>query len=238
MNNDSRKIWENIFQLSQAIFRVTHLFPKDEILRRHLREKITEILYQSSQSFGGKNHENLTKEIHDFRSYLFTAKNCNFVDEKNIVILIRECENLLEKLDEFSQEKIQNDVIAINPPIGGVEKQLQQFHIDSISHPFPQSHILIPSASGRINLRSKLPTSTPDQSDIGFFLPNQRQQKILDYFKKNSKEKIRLKDVADEFRNITSRTVRGDLRDLCDNGHLVRNGIGAGSFYHLPNNAS
>lgn len=222
MNNDSRKIWENIFQLSQAVFRVTHLFPKEEILRRHLREKVTEILYQSSQNFGGKNHENLTKEIHDFRSYLFTAKNCNFVDEKNIIILIRECENLLEKLDNLSVR---------NPDF--------EFPKDQIF--IPQSAVSFPSAGGRVKTQqefkssnSQSPTSASNQSDIGFFLPNHRQQKILDYFKKNSKEKIRLKDVADEFRNISPRTVRSDLRDLCDNGHIVRNGVGAGSFYHLP----
>lgn len=239
MNNDSRKIWENIFQLSQAVFRVTHLFPKDEILRRHLREKVTEILYQSSQNFGGKNHENLTKEIHDFRSYLFTAKNCNFVDEKNLIILIKECENLLEKLDNLFLCRPQ-DIACHSRESGNPDSEFpkDQIFIPQSPISFPRRREPKPSPTSIRQLADQLPTSVSNQSDIGFFLPNHRQQKILDYFKKNNKEKIRLKDVADEFRNISPRTVRGDLRDLCDNGHIVRNGIGAGSFYHLPNNAS
>lgn len=76
-----------------------------------------------------------------------------------------------------------------------------------------------------------------DQSDIGFFIPNPRQQKILDYFK-NSTEKIRLKNITDELKDFSPRTIRQDLKELCENGFLIRNGgVGPGSYYG-PNNAT
>lgn len=263
MNNDFRQIWENIFQISQAVFRVTHLFPKDEILRRHLRAKITEILYQSSRRDSTSSIQEvesreiqpraserlnlgiLISEIHNFRSLLFTAKNCNFVDEKNIIILIKECENLLEKLDKFSACHSRE---SGNPDFESPDNQIFiPQNIKSLasmssarvySDEFPQPTMsLSPRRQSRPlqTMNHKLQT---DQSDIGFFIPNIRQQKILDYFKRNNKGKIHLKDVADEFKNITPRTVRSDLRELCDNGHLIRNGNGAGSFYCMSNNAS
>lgn len=237
--NDFRQIWENIFQISQAVFRVTHLFPKDEILKRHLRAKITEILYQSSRGSTSGTREVeprniLISEIHDFRSLLFTAKNCNFVDEKNITVLIKECENLLEKLDRDSEVEPRHLDRGSTSSIQEVEPR----YISAMpysphgrqSRPLPTSHAYRQAGN------FQLPTSI--QSDIGFFVPNPRQQKILDYFHKNSAEKIRLKNITDELKNFSPRTIRQDLKELCENGFLIRNGgVGPGSYYG-PNNAT
>jgi len=253
MNGDfSRKIWNDIFQLSQAVFRVTHLFPKDEILKRHLREKVTEILYQSSPIFGYKNYENIIKETHDFRSLLFTSKNCNFVNEKNLIILIGECGKLIEALDQknrevYAQVQGKNDTPQ---EVNFERKMLLQNHQNFSQNLAVAStegkEFLIKESIPKMSMQSmptaikKAPPSirtttenSRDSSMIGFSVLNSRQQKIVNYFSKSVEEKIRLKDLTEEFRNVPSRTLRQDLKDLCDNGLLARNGSGPGSFYLL-----
>lgn len=264
-SNFSRKIWNDIFQLSQAVFRVTHLFPKDEILKRHLREKITEILYQSSPNFAFKNDQNLIKEIHDFRGLLFTTKNCNFINEKNLEILIKECVNLIEFLDSKNQENF-SQFNEINNQISDTQSQ---FHYQPIMDKIGNQNVnknLINSASVERGFQSHSPASknqknsasippalsklqrgersfrllrqrTGEASDdfasneIGFSILNSRQQKILDYFQKTTEEKNHLKDISKELKFIHPRTLRQDLKCLCDNGHLLRTGSGPGSFY-------
>lgn len=252
MSDFSRKIWNDIFQLSQAVFRVTHLFPKDEILKRHLREKITEILYQGSPIFGSKNYENMIKEIHDFRSLLFTSKNCNFVNEKNIIILIGECGKLIEILDQKNKE-IHTQISNQNDALGEVDFGRR---IMFQNHPnFSQNLAVASTEESEFLVKKSAPKTFPkstsssikkpilsvqdrvensrNSSMIGFSVLNSRQQKIVDYFTKSTEEKLRLKDIAESFKNIPPRTLRQDLKDLCDNGLLVRNGFGPGSFYLL-----
>lgn len=252
MTDFSRKIWDNIFQLSQAVFRVTHLFPKDEILKRHLREKITEILYQSSPIFGSKNYGNMIKEIYDFRSLLFTSKNCNFVNEKNITILIGECGKLIEILDQKNREnhdRIQDQNGSVREVDFGRKIMLQD-HYDFSQNlavaSVEENEFLAKKSTPKISAKptvastKKVALSVQDQADnsgnssmIGFSALNSRQQKIVDYFSKSIEEKIRLKDITESFKNIPPRTLRQDLKDLCDNGLLARNGFGPGSFYLL-----
>lgn len=246
--NESRQLWENIFQLSQAVFRVTHLFPKEEILRRHLREKITEILYQSSRGFSFESadwriqprdilmerNRFLINDIHNFRLLLFTAKNFNFVEEKNLAVLIKESENLLEFLDQKNKE---NFSLLINQSMTTHERDNQNFQSplssSGITLPNSDAPKLIrkaPASSRRISQRSMAENSI-DKDMIGFAVLNIRQQKIIDYFQKFSAEKVRLKNIADEFKNIPPRTLRQDLKCLCNNGYLARDGFGPGSFY-------
>ena len=245
---DNRQLWENIFQLSQAVFRVTHLFPKEEILRRHLRERITEILYQSSRGFSLESadwriqprdifmerNRLLINDIHNFRFLLFTAKNFNFVEEKNLAVLIKESENLLEFLDKKNKENL-NLLINQNTTIHERNNQNLQSPLSLSGITLPNSDVpkLIrksPTSSRRILQRSMAENLT-DKDMIGFAVLNIRQQKIIDYFHKFSEEKVRLKNIADEFKNIPPRTLRQDLKCLCDNGYLERDGFGPGSFY-------
>lgn len=234
----SRKIWHDIFQLSQAVFRVTHLFPQNEILKRHLRGKITEILYQSSPNFGSKNYKNLVQEFHGFRALLFSAKSCNFVNEKNLIILINECEKMIENLDpktgikiseipvDFASEKTE----SYNPEIGEKNTNLLEGKTEIFGSNFtPKIHEKIVPAMSRKAIKD----ISEDSSMIGFFMPNSRQQKIVDFFSKTPGEKLGLRDVATSFREIPPRTIRHDLKDLCDQGFLGRSGHGPSSVYFL-----
>lgn len=251
-NMDNRKIWNNIFQLSQAVFRVTHLFPKDEILKRHLRGRITEILYQSSPIFGSKNYENMIKEIHDFRSLLFTSKNCNFVNEKNLIVLIRESEDLIDILDQknreiYIQAQDQNNALQeVNFGRKIILQNHQNFSHNLAVASVEEKEFLIkksapkmsaqplPTSIKKVALQVQVPTeNSRNSSMIGFSVLNSRQQKIVDYFNKSMEEKIRLKDIVEGFKNFPPRTLRQDLKVLCDNEFLDHNGFGPGSFYSL-----
>lgn len=238
MTDSSRKIWHDIFQLSQAVFRVTHLFPQDEILRRHLREKITEILYQSSPNFGSKNYKNLVQEFHGFRGLLFSAKSCNFVNEKNLIILINECEKMIENLDQKSSfNTVENQTDFEIGKMENFDPEVREKNIIPLEE---KSDIFVPDF-GRKIIRKTAPVSSrkiskedsESSSMIGFFMPNSRQQKIVDFFSKASGEKLGLKEVVMGFGDVPSRTIRQDLKHLCEQGFLGRSGHGPSSVYFL-----
>ncbi len=234
----SRKIWHDIFQLSQAVFRVTHLFPEGEILKRHLRGKVTEILYQSSPNFGDKNYKNLVQEFHGFRALLFTAKTCNFVNEKNLIILIDECEKMIEKLDQegssrsidfavdFEDEKMGSQSPEVEEKFASAPEKRREITVPNIAPNRPVKYA--PAMS-----KKTVKDSNEDSSMIGFYMPNSRQQRIIDFFQKIPAGKMGLKDVAVSLRDIPPRTIRHDLKDLCEQGFLGRSGHGPSSIYFL-----
>jgi len=66
---------------------------------------------------------------------------------------------------------------------------------------------------------------------------NDRQKKIMQFFNKRKGENVRLKEVAQFFPDLTDRTVRNDLRDLCMKKMVSRSeGHGQASFYRLAKN--
>lgn len=225
----SKKIWHDTFQLSQAVFRVTHLFPENEILKRHLREKITELLYQASFNPGAQNHKNLMQEFHGFRSLLFSAKNCNFVDEKNLVILTRECETIIENLGSKDAGKNEEKSPEIKESFAVAMDESGPVFDQNFTSKYPRKNIVATN-----NKTIKNPQK--DSSMIGFFMPSSRQQRIVDFFQKIPNEKLGLKEVVNGFKDIPSRTIRHDLKDLCDQGFLGRIGRGPGSAYFLIKN--
>lgn len=194
----------------------------------------------------------MIKEIHDFRSLLFTSKNCNFVNEKNIVILIGECGKLIDALDRKNRENHDRDQdqnrtlfeadfgrkmmlqnqqdfsenLAVASTVG------REFLVkDTAPKMIAKSASLIPKkVTQSVQVHNE---NSRNSSIIGFSVLNSRQQKIVDYFAKSTEEKIRLKDISDGFKNIPSRTIRQDLKVLCANGFLVHSGFGPGSFYSL-----
>ncbi|MEK7519635.1 MAG: hypothetical protein AAB581_00095 [Patescibacteria group bacterium] len=63
---------------------------------------------------------------------------------------------------------------------------------------------------------------------------SERQQKIIQFFNKRKDEKIKLRDVVQFFPDLTDRTIRNDLRDLCVKKLVKRSeGHGQGSYYLL-----
>lgn len=57
----------------------------------------------------------------------------------------------------------------------------------------------------------------------------ERQQKIIKLFK--NKKELRLKDISVVLSDVTSRTLRNDLRRLVERKLVINQGLGAGSVY-------
>jgi len=63
---------------------------------------------------------------------------------------------------------------------------------------------------------------------------NDRQVKIVQFFTKSKEPKIKLKDITQFFPNLTDRTIRNDLKDLCNRGMIRRSeGFGQASYYYF-----
>ncbi|MEK7120274.1 MAG: DeoR family transcriptional regulator, partial [Patescibacteria group bacterium] len=60
-----------------------------------------------------------------------------------------------------------------------------------------------------------------------------RQQKIISILEERSLNEFQLKDVLNEFPNFNEKTVRNDLKVLCESGVLERNGAGRSSVYKV-----
>ena|SRR3989338_1880905 len=103
---------KKIFELTLAVYRVTDIFPKDEVLKRQIREKANEILSsvcEYDRKIGENNARFLLAKIQAIRTYFGVARFSNLVKAVNTAVLDREYEffaNFFERELACFTEKI------------------------------------------------------------------------------------------------------------------------------------
>ena len=89
---------KEVFELTLALYRVTDFFPKNDTLRRSLREKANEIfglITEYNHSRGGENDALLIfARIESIKGYLDIARTMRLVKQVNLSVLYREYEFL------------------------------------------------------------------------------------------------------------------------------------------------
>jgi len=90
----SQELHKRIFELTLALYRVTDLISQNEVLRKKLREKASEIFSSITEygyyQFVMEEPLSVIAKIHTVRGYLELAKRMRFVKPINITILERE----------------------------------------------------------------------------------------------------------------------------------------------------
>jgi len=92
-------------RLASAVYRVTKLFPQNEVLRNQLRLKAGDIVFEMSQvSHSDKNKKNcynIQGQIKGLKALFNIAKDQNWVKPINFEVLNREYTNLENEIDKF-----------------------------------------------------------------------------------------------------------------------------------------
>ena len=118
---------------------------------------------------------------------------------------------LKRQRDEAETENIKDDAPAAHRQVNAVKIE-KEIHIKTNSQAVKKNTV---SASTDLNIR---------------------QTKIIQIFKKQKTDKIQLKDIIRFFPDLTDRTIRNDLKSLCDKKIVSRIGnYGPSSFYKLAN---
>jgi hypothetical protein len=96
---------EEIIKLTNAVYKVTDLFPQKEPLKMAIRKEALNVLFFSVlflKGFNPKNKDDAFFGIKLLEAYFEVSKKQKWVDERNFDILLRE----YEKVGEFFKAKI------------------------------------------------------------------------------------------------------------------------------------
>lgn len=146
-----------IFELTYAVYRVTDLFSRDEVLKRQIREKANEILSGTHESLAGENNKEKMKEtlarIQSIRSYLAMARLARIVKAVNAAVLDREYDFFVR----FFEHELDNLVNDITAGKNGKEREKTEI---------PQPQILTGKPDNRLPQTNRLKKPLVERSFI------------------------------------------------------------------------
>lgn len=247
---------KKIFELTLAVYRVTDIFPKDEVLKRQIREKANEILSsvcEYDRKIGENNARFLLAKIQAIRTYLGVARFTNLAKAVNTAVLDREYdffvnffERELVKLSEEIQEKGPHST-AKRSDLDQIP-QIQAVSVSStpkqVRKPKVERSIIYSqkvslengngngngNSNGHINHIANNGIISDVKSESNGF--NERQQTILDYIRSN--QQVKSTDLAGIFSNKFSiKTLQRDLSSLIGNNVIEREGDKRWAVYRL-----
>ena len=225
----SEETKQKIFQIVQAVFRVTNLFPYGEALRFELRKESSEVLKESARysvipvasedilSFAGK--------IRGLRSLLFLARSNRFVNPVNCEVLEREC-RFLEDFFVRAAEAEVSDVFTenFNSSLKADKNSIKKIPPVRASHESSgHSHKNIRRIE---RIEKKAPPAHSGEA-------KDRKGTIIGFLQQ--KDKSSIKDIADVFNNVSTKTIQRDLNILIQEGVVERSGDKRWALYHLKN---
>ena len=202
--------WHLLLNLTYAVWRVSDAAVENDFLRQRIKHTAADILarYPSSLEDEAKIGE-LEGEIRTARALLALAQRLSAAREVNFVVL----RNEYKKISALLRERVS---------AGKAPEEKRQSATPQDSQGETRSE------------RSAAAFLAKREEERGEAALSERQQKIIQFFQKEKDAKVKLKEVMQFFPNLTDRTIRNDLRELCLKRSLVRsNGHGQASFYRL-----
>jgi hypothetical protein len=112
---------DDIIKLTLAVYQVTALFPENEPLQHQIRQKANDILagfINIGSSFSKR--EEILRQIQVILAYFSVAKQQNWVDSKNFLVLDREYKKIR---DFFLKSPLKQPKIAKKPQNPALKKQ-------------------------------------------------------------------------------------------------------------------
>ena len=201
------KHWQKLFEITMATYRVTDIFPCDEILKIQVRGAMNKTFAFYTQKIveGMPSDEH----VHEFigginyvRSLLLIARENRFTNEINCVVLDRELQTLLES--------VVADVRLIR------EAQIMQARTKREEKALVRSEQCAEQTETGPRRLMEENQQKPELND--------RQKPIIEYLRASAARRLQLKDIMNNFSGLTDRTIRNDLSDLCKRQYINHNG--------------
>jgi|GEM_PF-3030408 hypothetical protein len=213
------KHWQKLFEITMATYRVTDIFPRDEILKIQVRGAMNKTFaFYTQKIVDGVPSDD---HVHEFigginyvRSLLLIARENRFTNEINCVVLDRELQALIESV--VADLRLIREAQITQARTKREEKALvSEEGEDAAGSPKEEPRQLM----------------AENQQKPGL---NDRQKTILEYLRNNETRRLQLKDIMNNFSGLTDRTIRNDLSDLCQRKHINHNGgYGRSSYYWI-----
>jgi len=227
----SQELYQRVFALTLALYRVTDLFPKGEILRNHLRAKADEIFEATIEyrhSLNARPDANqLLRKIKTIKGYLRIAHKMQYAHSVNMMVLDRE----YTALENVLQHELEMLLCESNK-----ERENRNDKDRNVS--FEKSPVESHSLGGMdfsnsLGVRTEKSLASPEingqHANQSFF--NERQKVILQKLKQVSY--VRISDFYASFEQVSTKTIQRDLQNLVDKNILKKEGQKRWTVYSL-----
>ncbi|MBI5913319.1 DeoR family transcriptional regulator [Candidatus Azambacteria bacterium] len=234
--------WHKLLELTYAAWRVADIAIENEFLKSKVKQTAAEILVEYPNALGNRmKMEELSSRIRSQRALLSLAQKTSNSRELNFTILKNEYHKIgtvvTQLMPPVATEQHHYGVPKKGAPVlsesAGWRRSYKTQSSEAIGRVAAESQKQQEKVvDNMVEVRSaeRPETHRAERSEV----LTERQKKIFQFFSKRKGEKIRLKEIAQVFPDLTDRTVRNDLRDLCTKKLIVRSdGHGQASFYKL-----
>ncbi len=243
--------WRKILELTYAVWKVSDVSLEDKILKNKIKDISNNIFISYtnyiSEEECGKERE-IVCAIDSLLALLSLAQKISKLKEINFLILKNEYKKikftLLVKIEsrELNSFKVDLKERDLNQEVKDekkvfktklVEKKIAENNYKKNKENIQKSEIKISELTSREKLKSKPVQKKENLKYVNKNL-SQREDMLLNFFKARKNQELRLKDLKKLFPKITDRTIRNDLKSLCDKNFIQRSqSRGQGSFYFL-----
>ncbi|MDP3771787.1 MAG: DeoR family transcriptional regulator [bacterium] len=236
------ELHKRAIEVTLALYRVTDFFPRDEVLRRALRESANGVFAGIAEAAFADYVEGVLLgvcgKVETILGYLKIARSLVFVRAVNITVLEREYRALAgmlsDFLDELTPEKGTSVTDSFHAPADGSILE-QSVAVKSSSQKSEEKKKDYgekkPSVSAHVppspKIREKL-HSVFDKKPEGL---TSRQEEILAVLKKATQAK--LGDLTPHFSGVSVKTIQRDLQDLLERKIILREGDKKGALYEI-----
>jgi len=219
---DGGELSASVLRLTHALYRVTDLMPRDEPLRRGIREKAGEIFSLGvATAHGRANREEKADEawigIEILLGYLAMARVLGCANPINFLVLEREYRLLAETLGAMSGEDTMKQ--------GGGEEAYGRRH-DSEPSPLDDNKGIQKNDTA-VGAGARHPPAVESKMNG----VNERQRKIMERLA--AAGQVKISDFYDTFDAISSKTIQRDLQDLTTRNIIKKQGEKRWTMYTL-----
>ena len=210
---------ENIIKLTNALYKVTDLFPKEEPLKFAIRKEGLDVLFFSNVVRGksvsvpsrekGEHLDKVLAKIELIKTYFNIAKDQEWVSERNFTILEREYDSLKDSLSL--------EVLRVKE----VKKQ-----------PVMEMKPAVPVSAGPKEVAREEKKAEPEKREIkhiNYEELSSIQLRVLEILQ--SKGRLKANQISEFFPEMNPRTIRRELKDLKDSKIINSNGGGKMTVY-------
>ncbi len=227
-------------EISFAVLRVAAY-----IRRFDLRKKIENLAYHLVENIFYQNFELALATIDTIAGFITLGANVYEIENVNAKILFEQLEILrvavkrvagvepINHFETFFRAKAHTFTVAQKSTPGDL--LIKESKKDEIRQSKTKANSEVD-----INLFPAIPAIRQDQvnaatSDDNALRAIIRQSAIIEKIRQNGNMRLQLRDLADQFPEVSERTLRYDLKKLCDQGRLVRQGNGGPSNFYTVN---
>ena len=224
--------WNSLLDLTYAVWRVCDMTigNENELLKSRIKEIAADILTGYAGTPRPAEHaEKSIEQVNAQIALLSLAQRISGAKEINFVILKNEYKrfgSLLSRAMAFREEEKQHAPVAerraFSDPSAVSSGPNWQPAAEKRDEPMREAPAVRHAPAKKTTAPAPVKTL------------NDRQVKIVQFFTKSKENKIKLKSIAQVFPQLTDRTIRNDLKDLCDKRIIARSdGFGQSSYYYL-----